>query len=416
MNQKKLDELLNNTPIIGYNNKDMEIYSNAESKYETEAIMRESDKNDPNRVKYRIYTLEQSMDNIRSAIFGHTISFRGYVTDAKGKLSEKKIQKFIEKMLDAYPQKDGLSAEKRRFIELFLYCAIVGPSCSTRYETIVFDYCVDISESFSDLIRAAKDPGLYINDPVKFASDEEYDSLMPEYAYGFLSSLNMAWHRLYEKSPDDYYTAEQKEAAAAVYEDMTGYDYETGRSLYEYEVEESVDKADEAGVLNASSATSSSDEDVSTASRIRFTDTDTDNEPSVYDEPPVFDEQSLYEDMTEEIYDFPEPDYESLEAEKQATIEYFVEKWSEYLGNLPPNHRLGKKYKEFRDMFFVTEHSDLAQIIMEMAESFLISEDLSPLCMGNEYGIIANTLEKSVHTISNKVKAAEDLSKKRNNI
>ena len=108
--------------------------------------------------KARKYMLEKQLDEMKNRITGRNNSFYPYIADRTGKVSERKLARFIKELLDG-AQKYGrqhtlleIKGELRELCECFLYCAIQGIGIYNEGEK----YAERSACFFSDLTDIAK--------------------------------------------------------------------------------------------------------------------------------------------------------------------------------------------------------------------------------------------------------------------
>lgn len=157
--------------------------------------------------KARKYMLEKQLDEMKNRITGRNNSFYPYIADRTGKVSERKLARFIKDLLDG-AQKYGrqhtlleIKGELRELCECFLYCAIQGIGIYNEGEK----YAERPACFFSDLTDIAKHKNnLFLTDENTLHSYEftsaEYDLQSGECRYygefnegGFFRSCDMAY-------------------------------------------------------------------------------------------------------------------------------------------------------------------------------------------------------------------------------
>ena len=157
--------------------------------------------------KARKYMLEKQLDEMKNRITGRNNSFYPYIADRTGKVSERKLAKFINELLGG-AQKYGrqhtlfeIKGELRELCECFLYCAIQGIGTYNEGEK----YAERPACFFSDLTDIAKhENNLFLTDEHILHSYEftsaEYDLQSGECRYygefnegGFFRNCDMAY-------------------------------------------------------------------------------------------------------------------------------------------------------------------------------------------------------------------------------
>ena len=116
-------------------------------------------KDEPRVVKRRIRSIECKLNDILRGVKGEKESFLPFVEDENGQLSNPKIRDFILELIDSHPDAKELSKEKRKLLELFFYCVILGPSgikSEVSMEILAPNYIC--TEAFEEFIHAADDP------------------------------------------------------------------------------------------------------------------------------------------------------------------------------------------------------------------------------------------------------------------
>ena len=102
---------------------------------------------------------KEQIDTALNLVCGRNISFYPYITTKNGKISEKKLDKFINDILTV----SYLADNKKELYECFLYCAIMGIAEYDEYSK----YVKRKSETFADIIALAKHKNNFIMSDTK---------------------------------------------------------------------------------------------------------------------------------------------------------------------------------------------------------------------------------------------------------
>lgn len=113
------------------------------------------------QMRFRRAVIKHKLRNLEDLITGRTASFKPLITDADGKVSGEKTEKFINEMLGSlrryvgFGRRGELGEDTIKMYESFLYCAVMGLSFErSRRSRMVWNW--KRSSSFEDIIRLAE--------------------------------------------------------------------------------------------------------------------------------------------------------------------------------------------------------------------------------------------------------------------
>ncbi len=351
-------------------------------------------------VEERRKTILRNLHAMRRIFMGRDRSFRPFVVGKDGKLSDKKVAFFIKELILCYPESDSLSENKKKLLERFFYCVIVGPSVvysKVHPRILMTEYA--IPETFNEFIKAAKDPLFTYRNRLKAVREEERDRLYPEYADGFSFLMNQVYETLSEKSSRDLYTDEELFVAADEYADVLGLDTEEVVKAFHSKEEktEGTDKPTETLSEESEREENESADPVILPCGIRLNPDSTVSLDAYLEE-----EQEEYPDeekWEEECITLPEPNWDVLEEEENWYIECCFHAWEKYSAGLPKKNRFVQYYEELRLLLREVEPFDLQSLTEEMIDRYLVKKKLSPLWDDDEYAIISELMEKFIEVM-----------------
>ena len=312
-------------------------------------------------INYRKRNLDMELNRIRDMALGRYESFLPLVEDKKGRLSDRKIKSFIKDLIDSHPDSSSISKDKRKLLELLMYCVITGPSgISSRVQPIYFTTEYGIPCAFMEFIKAAGDHVFQEDDRLKLVRDEEYSRAYPEDGAGFSFFQNLMLSLDEDRS---FYTDEELKEAAETLAELIG---DNPDNILKTWKEDAKDKKEPAAVS-------------------------------------IPEKEDLHDDAE---YVLPEPDWDVLNNERNWYEQRQSETYTAYQDHLPANCHLNESYIELRKMLYSADRSDIAQMVEEMVDAYLISHDISPLCYKKGYGLVSNKITQFSDEISNAVERA----------
>jgi len=304
---------------------------------------------DARTVGYRRENLEKSLNEIRDKVIGRYESFRPLIDDDNGRADSRKINSFIRKLIGSHPDAKTFSGDKRKFLEKFLYCAVLAPSYRSifHYENMCEEYL--ISGSFMEIIRASKDYLFEVKEDEwqKLVEEEEYDNLYREYASGFRAYMNQIYSILTNGSTWDFYGEKEIQEASSVRSEVIG---PSEVHLIHIDVDEFVESDD--------------------------------------------------------VISLPPPDFDARRKEYEYYDEVCGNALKEYMDHLPKTNHLAKYYRELRETVKGMDTSDLPSLIEVMVDNYLIENRIAPICFSKGYGLIDNGLTRAVKTVNDSIDRA----------
>ena len=370
-------------------------------------------KDEPRVVERRIRSMESKLNDILRGVKGEKESFLPFVEDENGRLSNPKIKDFIAELIDSHPDAKELSREKRKLLELFFYCVILGPSgikSEVSMEILAPNYIC--TEAFEEFIHAADDPVFQEKDRMKLVRDEESDRAYIEYGFGFSFFLNLWLEADAERS---FYTPEELKEAAEVYADIRMEDPE--EVLKAWTGATAADTRNEPETVTATeiSVSPAAEESVSTSVKKKEILVETDGplkgmtitvdgeelidlseeDPYVDCEVPIG-----YEMSDDDPIECPQPDWEAMQYMEEecwrrcsASLEIFEH-------HLPEQEALQESYLELRNMLYTVDYSDMADFTRVCVENFLLHHQISPICYKSKFDKITDCIFKCMEEIS----------------
>ena len=359
---------------------------------------------DPSRLEYRRKCLKSKLMDIQDTYMGRNRKFTGFVEDENGRLDEEKIASFIEEMISKSSSADSLSQEKRQIIEDLLYCAITGPSAmKSGFYIQCWHFCFEKSQTFKDIMDAARDSIFTAKDSISYMRDEVYAMCYPEYSWGLFNF--MLHNYTCEDILRDIYTDEEYRAAAYEYADVTGIELEEVLKDWGLKPEISGDDSSVEETPDSTEVCASESEKQDEAEKPRKTGRISYAEP---------DEDFCDPDESESPYAWEEEYYYDPEAEEEARK--FAEQEEEYYigicskstkaweAHLPNDNHMKERYIRLRKAVFTVDTSDIEAIVQDMVDSFLLSHGISPICTDRGFGVMDHELERCVNALNRNIK------------
>lgn len=316
-------------------------------------------------------------------------SFRPFVADEGGKLNPQKIDEFIKALIDAHPDAQNLSKEKRELLESFFYCVIVGPSgMHSRVNPQILEMKFRIPETFKEFLEASKDPLLNETDCLEKVRHEEYERTYIEMGSGFAFVMNCIYDAITGKTSRELYTEDELKAAAGECASLLMHDEEDVLRFWKDAMQNGLEKA-EAELVTVSAEVAK--ETPSQEDRNENDDEDLRspfermNVKTIYvngfpDEDEKEDELPLETPWEDIPINLPEPDWEAIEKEKQMYFEQCEKSLYDYVEQLPKHCRLPEEYKRLRELLHQVDTTDVATLTEEMVNVFLTSHNLTLIC------------------------------------
>ena len=370
-------------------------------------------KDEPRVVERRIRSIESKLNDILRGVKGEKESFLPFVEDENGRLSNQKIRDFIAELIDSNPDAKELSKEKRKLLELFFYCVILGPSgikSEVSMEILAPNYiCTEIFEEF---IHAADDPVFQEKDRMKLVRDEESDRAYIEYGFGFSFFLNLWLEADAERS---FYTPEELKEAAEVYADIRMEDPVEVLNSWMGTTAAEPQNEPETVPATETSASSAAEESPSTAVRKKEVVMEADGPLkgmtiTVYEEEPAdYGGENPYEDCEtpigyemsdDEPIECPQPDWEAMQYVEEECWRRCSASLEVFEHHLPEQETLQESYLELRKMLYTVDYSDIADFTRVCVENFLLHHQISPICYKSKFEKINDLIFECMEEIS----------------
>ena len=381
-------------------------------------------KDEPRVVERRIRSIESKLNDILRGVKGEKESFLPFVEDENRRLSNPKIKDFIAELIDSHPDAKELSKEKRKLLELFFYCVILGPSgikSEVSMEILAPNYIC--TEAFEEFIHAADDPVFQEKDRMKLVRDEESDRAYIEYGFGFSFFLNLWLEADAERS---FYTPEELKEAAEVYADIRMEDPEEVLKAWTGTMESdagneaestAAEPQNEPETLNATetSVSSATEESTSTAVRKKEVVMEADGPLkgmtiTVYEEEPAdYGSEDPYEDCEVPIgyevndddpIECPQPDWEAMQYVEEECFRRCSASLEVFEHHLPEQEVLQESYLELRKMLYTVDYSDIAEFTRVCVENFILHHQISPICYKSKFEKINDLIFECMEEIS----------------
>ncbi|MCR4686745.1 MAG: hypothetical protein K5659_04185 [Lachnospiraceae bacterium] len=302
-------------------------------------------------IDFRQREILRMLNGMRRILVGRDISFRPMVTGEDGRLSNEKIDAFIQKLISYHPEAYAISEDKKKLLERFFYCVILGPSLiNTKVHPQVYMTEYSLPENFNEFIVAAKEAMFSCRDRLNVVRAEERERHYSEFAYGFSFFMNQLYETFSGKSVRDIYTKEELEAAADVY----------GRAKC-MDTDKVLRKWENRGQLFSKCVV------LPCKARIDY-------------------------------------DLDVSEEEVNWLYECCFRAWERYCATLPKENHFVEYYRELRELLHKVEPFDILDLIEVMIDRYLIANRLSPLWNDDEYAIISGTMEKFMDEMEKRLK------------
>lgn len=287
------------------------------------------------RVHYRQRELEKVLAEIENEIAGRNVSFRALITDEKGEVDPKKVDRMIDEMVnnlgnDIYGYSrvgETITEDEKEFYRCFLYCCMFGPGPRSA-EEMIWGYFA-IPETFLDIINVAKEGCLKLETEEELAylrdgcgADGDVINCIGQFYFFRIMDMARSWlvNGIPEdpKNPDDYFTLEEADSLCV--------DLDLERSYYE-------------SYINGSK-------------------------------------------------------WENV-------------KWFE---SVPDKKKLVEMYDDFKELYFKVDHMNIDETVQDMVDAYLLEKGIAPLSLGASYGLIDDTLKKSIIRLRRTIERARELS------
>ncbi|MCR5775726.1 MAG: hypothetical protein K6G42_11640 [Lachnospiraceae bacterium] len=299
--------------------------------------------------RYRVEEAKQKLDDIMNDVNGRNTDLCSLICDKNGKPDNRKINMLIDEMVDTLgTRKWGKASEdEKEFYRCFLYCCIVGPSHESHLGEIEPD--IIPARTLNDIIIVARSEHLKLVTKPRLSPED-------------IATVNhncRTKYNVFKDKVDELTLALQMPPCLGA-----KYGFEFMDPLLEYN---------------------------------------------------FFTMMEVVKDWVDlgRVYKY--PDFNDLDEDEQPYW-YEQSKWHEcnkrWFASLPKKGKeLVDKYEKFIVLYRKVDHMDMGKQVEDMVDEYLFSSGISPLSLGDEYGLIDDSLKRSGKIVHKSIMRARTLSK-----